>query len=66
MSIRKLNRIKRKQSSLTSNRHWCDGCDANLVHANEKCSHCGYRPENGQVKKRDYYHEEPFKSLEDI
>lgn len=57
MSIRKINRIKRKQSSLSSNRHWCDGCDANLVHANEKCSHCGWRP-GDQVKKRDYYHQE--------
>lgn len=59
MSIRKLNRIRRKQSSLRSGSpHWCCGCDANLVHANEKCSHCGWRPEGDQVKKRDYYHQE--------
>jgi hypothetical protein len=56
MSIRKINRIKRKQSSLTSGKHWCDGCDANLVHANEKCP-CGWHPGN-QVKKRDFYFEE--------
>lgn len=58
MSIRKLNRIRRKQSSLRSNAHWCNGCDANLVHANEKCSRCGWRPGGDQVKKRDYYHQE--------
>lgn len=59
MSIRKLNRIKRKQSSLrSSGPHWCGKCDANLVHANEKCSRCGDRPDSGQVKKRDYYHQE--------
>lgn len=57
MSIRKINRIKSRQSSLTSRPHWCEGCDANLVHANEKCSHCGWRFRN-QVKKRDYYHQE--------
>lgn len=61
MSIRKLNRIKRKQNSLTSARaHWCNGCDANLVHGNEKCSRCGRRPVGDQVKKRDYYYEESY------
>lgn len=55
MSIRKINRIKRKQNSLRAGKHWCNCCDANLVHANERCSNCGFRPETDQVKKRDYY-----------
>lgn len=56
MSIRKINRIRRKQSSLGSKAFWCSGCDAAKVHGNEKCS-CGWKPE-GQIKKRDYYFED--------
>ena len=58
MSVRKINRIKRKQSSLGSNAHWCGRCDARLVHANETCR-CGWRSE-GQIKKRDYYFEDSY------
>lgn len=58
MCIRKINRIRRKQGAVCSGKFWCNGCDANLVHANEKCPRCGHRPEAGQVKKRDYYFED--------
>ncbi len=31
--------------------HWCEYCDANLVHAGEKCGVCGKRARTGRCKK---------------
>lgn len=57
MSIRKINRIKRKQSQLGTGSHWCYGCDGKLVNPGQKCT-CGHRACGDQVKKRDYYFDE--------
>jgi len=57
MSIRKINRIKRKQSQLGTGKHWCSGCDGRLVSPGQKCP-CGHRASGDQVKKRDFYFEE--------
>lgn len=31
--------------------HWCDFCDAELVHSGEKCHNCGKR-DSGKRKKK--------------
>lgn len=46
----KSNREK-KLTPKPHTRHWCDTCDANLVHAGEKCAVCGHRDSHRVLKK---------------
>lgn len=46
----KSNREKR-MSPRKNSAHWCDGCDANLIHDGETCSRCGYKSGPEILKK---------------
>lgn len=58
----KTNRIKSKQSSLKKGEYWCSNCDANKIHAGEKCSVCGYHDKANHIKKRDFLYEDQLET----
>jgi uncharacterized paraquat-inducible protein A len=42
---------EQKTYPVTTHLLWCDGCDANKVHHNQKCSVCGFTYKTKQRKK---------------
>lgn len=54
MSVMKLsheNRIVRRKPH-RNRAHWCDGCDAQLLHDGQRCPNCGYHDGNKTTDKK--------------
>lgn len=49
MIIKKFNREQKKKPRRSHS--WCNGCDANLVNADQKCEVCGQRERPRRYKK---------------
>lgn len=62
MSIAHPNRISKKSKTRSHKAYWCEKCDAQLVHKNETCPHCGFNESkfknSRSLKPQDVYIED--------